>query len=400
MNKKRLDLLALASIPLVMTLGNSMLIPVLPMIEKEIDISQFQSSLIITIYSVVAIILIPIAGYLSDKLGRKKVIIPSLLITAIGGGVAACASWLMDEPYLFIMIGRFLQGIGAAGAFPVVIPTVSDMFKDEEDVSAGLGLIETANTFGKVLSPIIGASLALFIWYLPFIFVPVFSIISLILVIFLVKVPKQEDEEEQSFTLFLKQIKTVFKQSGRWLVAIFLIGGINMFILFGYLFHFSNLLEKQYQIDGVYKGFILAIPLLVLCGASYLSGRKIGDHKILMKWLVFCGNIIVGVPLLFINDDIRLIMMTSLLSISSLGIGLSLPSLDTLITEGVEKDIRGTVTSLYSSMRFLGVAAGPPIVAIIEGNIRMLYVILAILSGIAAGISLFAIKPPKKKKRK
>lgn len=394
MNKKRLDLLALASIPLVMTLGNSMLIPVLPMIEKEIDISPFQSSLIITIYSVVAIILIPIAGYLSDKMGRKKVIIPSLIITAIGGAVAAIASWLMDEPYLMIMVGRFLQGIGAAGAFPVVIPTVSDMFKDEEDVSAGLGLIETANTFGKVLSPIIGASLALFIWYLPFVFVPIFSILSLILVIFLVKVPKQENKDKQSFKLFLKQIKTVFKQSGRWLVAIFLIGGINMFILFGYLFHFSNLLEKQYQIDGVYKGFILAIPLLVLCGASYLSGKKIGDHKKLMKWLIFCGNIMIGIPLLFINDQISLIMITVLLAISSLGIGLSLPSLDTLITEGVEKDIRGTVTALYSSMRFSGVAAGPPVVALMEENIRMLYITLAVLSGIAAGIALFAVRPP------
>src|SRR5699024_2792917 len=145
MKDKKLDLLALASIPLVMTLGNSMLIPVLPILEKELAITEFQSSLIITIYSVVAIVLIPIAGYLSDEYGRKNIIIPSLIITAIGGTIAAIASWLMDEPYIFIMIGRFLQGIGAAGAFPVTIPTVSDMYESEEDVSAGLGIIETAN---------------------------------------------------------------------------------------------------------------------------------------------------------------------------------------------------------------------------------------------------------------
>ena len=86
-------------------------------------------------------------------------------------------------------------------------------------------------------------------------------------------------------------------------------------------------------------------------------------------------------------------MITVLLSISSLGIGLSLPSLDTLITEGVEKNIRGTVTSLYSSMRFLGVAAGPPIIALIDTNMSVLYLILAALSGIAGLIGLFAIKP-------
>lgn len=393
MNQKKLDLFALASIPVVMTLGNSMLIPVLPVIETELNISQLQSSLIITIYSIVAILLIPIAGYLSDRYGRKKVIIPSLILTIIGGAIAAFSSWQTKEPYLWIMIGRFVQGAGASGAFPVVIPTVSDMYKDEDDVSKGLGIIETANTFGKVLSPIIGASLALIVWYLPFIFVPIFSIISLVLVSAFVKVPNKKHETKRTLSSFFKKIKVTLRKSGRWLIAIFLIGGLNMFILFGYQFHFSNLLEEQYQISGIYKGLILAIPLLVLCLASYLSSKKIGDNKQLMKWLIFIGNVIVGIPLLFINQEIGLVLMISLLSISSLGIGISLPSLDTLITEGVEKNIRGTVTSLYSSMRFLGVAAGPPIVAIVESNMRLLYITLAILSGIAALIGLFAIKP-------
>ena len=69
---KKLAIISMASIPLVMTLGNSMLIPVLPMIEKELGITSLQVSMLITIYSVVAIICIPIAGYLSDQIGRKK----------------------------------------------------------------------------------------------------------------------------------------------------------------------------------------------------------------------------------------------------------------------------------------------------------------------------------------
>jgi MFS transporter, ACDE family, multidrug resistance protein len=59
-----LAVISLSSIPLVMTLGNSMLIPVLPTMEKKMSISAFQSSLIITIYSIFAIFCIPIAGYL------------------------------------------------------------------------------------------------------------------------------------------------------------------------------------------------------------------------------------------------------------------------------------------------------------------------------------------------
>ncbi|WP_163540020.1 MFS transporter [Gracilibacillus sp. YIM 98692] len=395
MENKKLDLLALASIPLVMTLGNSMLIPVLPIIEKEINISAFQSSLIITVYSVVAIILIPFAGILSDKIGRKKVIIPSLIIAGGGGVLSAFAAWSLDNPYMLILIGRFLQGIGASGAFPVVIPTVGDMFKDEEKVSAGLGLIETSNTFGKVLSPIIGALLAIWLWYLPFISIPFFSAIAIILVWFLVKTPKQDEEEEKpQFTEVMKKLKQVFHDNGRWLLNTFFIGCINMFVLFGFLFHLSTLLEKQYQVEGVNKGFILAVPLLFLCIASYTAGKKIGKSKVVMKWTILAGNLLAAGSLLFVNSDQSLIFITTLLSVAGIGIGVSLPCLDALITEGVKKDVRGTITSLYSSMRFLGVAAGPPVIAILMDRFNgMLYYSLAGFSVIAALLTFFAIKP-------
>lgn len=395
MKGKKLDLLALASIPLLMTLGNSMLIPILPLIEREIDISSFQSSLIITVYSVVAIILIPIAGYLSDKIGRKKVIIPSLILTGIGGAIAAVAAFIMDDPYFLILVGRFLQGIGAAGAFPVVIPTVGDMFKDEDDVSAGLGIIETSNTFGKVLSPILGAALALVVWYFPFVFIPILAVIAIALIGFLVKPPKEEqNEKEESFKKFLQLIKDVFRNNGRWLLSTFLIGCINMFILFGFLFHFSTLLEEQYNMDGVWKGFVLAVPLLFLCIASFVAGKKIGENKIVMKWVIFIGNTIVVLSLFFVKEDTTLILISVLLSVAGIGIGMSLPSLDALITQGVEKNIRGTVTSLYSSMRFLGVAAGPPVIAVmLENNGEWIYYMLAALSVIAIIFTFLAIKP-------
>src|SRR5690625_3423558 len=127
--KRRWAIISLASIPLIMTLGNSMLIPILPMLEKELDITKFQTSLIITLYSIVAIFLIPIAGYLSDQFGRKKVIIPSLIITGIGGTVAGIASWKMTDPFIMILIGRILQGVGASGAMPIVLPMVGDIFQ-------------------------------------------------------------------------------------------------------------------------------------------------------------------------------------------------------------------------------------------------------------------------------
>jgi ACDE family multidrug resistance protein len=88
-------LIALASIPLIMTLGNSMLLPILPQISQELGINAFQVSMIITIYGLVAILMIPVAGYLSDCFGRKIVILPSLLLAAIGGAVCVAAAWFL-----------------------------------------------------------------------------------------------------------------------------------------------------------------------------------------------------------------------------------------------------------------------------------------------------------------
>lgn len=128
---KKWAILSMASIPLIMTLGNSMFIPVLTEMKKQLNISSFQSSMIITVYSIVAIILIPIAGYISDHIGRKKVIIPSLIITAIGGFISGWAAWKMNDAYWMILLGRSLQGVGAAGGAPIVMPLVGDMFKNE-----------------------------------------------------------------------------------------------------------------------------------------------------------------------------------------------------------------------------------------------------------------------------
>ena len=152
--EKRWAIVALASVPLIMTLGNSMLIPILPVMEEKISISKLQSSYIITVYSIVAIICIPIAGYLSDRFGRKVIIVPALIIAGIGGLIAGIAAWKMENPFTFIIIGRILQGIGASGAMPIVFPLIGDMFNKEE-ASATLGVIETSNTVGKVLSPIL-----------------------------------------------------------------------------------------------------------------------------------------------------------------------------------------------------------------------------------------------------
>lgn len=393
--KQKWSLWALSSVPLVMTLGNSMLIPVLPKIEKQLAISGFKVSMIITVYSIFAILLIPIAGYLSDKWGRKKVIIPSLFIAGIGGVLTGWASWKLENPFLWIIIGRIIQGIGSAGAMPVVIPCVGDMFKDEKEVSCGLGLIETSNTFGKVLSPILGSALAAIIWFLPFFAIPILCAIAIILILVFVKQPKQKKKQEvKSVKKFIRSIKKTLKHNGRWLFTIFILGAIIMFILFGMLFYLSSLLENRYQIHGVLKGLILAIPLAALSLTSYLTGKKIGDQKTVMKRCIYIGFIIVSLSFVIplFSKNIYLLILN--LIICGVGIGLSLPSLDSLVTEGVKKEERGTITSLYSSLRFVGVAAGPPAFAfLMKGPDNYMMILSLILGIIGAFITIKFINP-------
>ncbi|GAB2696593.1 hypothetical protein GCM10027018_14660 [Paenibacillus thermoaerophilus] len=152
-------------------------------------------------YSIMAILFTPVAGYLSDRLGRKVVIIPSLIVAGIGGAVCGAGAFLTNNAYAVILAGRMLQGIGAAGAMPIVLPLVGDMFRSEEEVSSGLGLIETANTFGKVLSPIAGSALAAIAWFIPFWTVPALCLISVVLVIAWVKKPKPKQNEEPPLPL-------------------------------------------------------------------------------------------------------------------------------------------------------------------------------------------------------
>lgn len=393
---KRLDLMALASIPLLMTLGNSMLIPVLPLIEKELHISPFQSSMIITIYSIVAIIFIPIAGYLSDRFGRKKIIIISLIITGIGGALSAVGAWLLPSSYIWIIAGRLLQGIGASGAFPVVLPLVGDLFKNKEDTSHALGMIETSNTIGKVISPIVGAALSVLIWFLPFVFIPVLSILAILLIGIFVKVPKREEKTVDVKT-FIQHVRKTFSQNYKWLLIVFITGAIVMYILFGSLFYLSEWMEKKYHIASIKKGLWLSLPLIALSFASLITGRIIGQKSSLMKILCAGGFFIIFIASALLGFISTLRMFLIVFSLSGIGMGMLLPCLDALITENIEKAERGTLSSLYSSMRFLGVALGPPTFALMMTHSKMwMFILAAGLSFLSAILFIFFFYPKKK----
>ena len=192
-----------------------MLIPILPQMKSELNISQFQVSLIISVFSIAAAISIPLLGYLSDRFSRKAVIIPALILYGVGGFLAGAAAAWFNSAYTWILAGRVMQGIGAAGTAPIAMALTGDLFKGGEQ-SKVLGIVEASNGLGKVISPIIGSLLALLFWYAAFWAFPIFCLVSVLLTIFFIK-EKKKNEEPPSAGKYVKGLLSVFKSEGRWL---------------------------------------------------------------------------------------------------------------------------------------------------------------------------------------
>lgn len=358
-NNKGMLIIAIGSVPLMMTLGNSMLIPILPEMKSSLDLTQLQVSLTITVFSIAAAIMIPIVGYLSDRFSRKIIIVPSLILFASGALLAGLGAAFFSNSYAWILVGRILQGIGAAGGAPIAMALIGDLFRSGER-SRILGIYEASNGLGKVLSPILGSLFALIVWHSVFFVFPIFSIISVILIWIFVK-EKSNRQVPPPFKKYAKGLLSVFKHEGRWLFTAYLAGGTCLFTLFGILFYLSDVLETDYDIDGVLKGLILALPLLVMVTTSYITGSKIGSNLEKMKRLTILGLLLMMISYGLLVMFEKLIPFLLVLAISSLGTGLTLPCVNSLITGAVGKERRGFVSSLYGSVRFLGVALGPPV---------------------------------------
>jgi len=389
-SSKNLALAILCGVPLIMVLGNSMLIPILPTMKSVLHVSQFQISLMITMFSIPAGIIIPLAGFLSDRVPRKAVIAVSLLIYGLGGIIAGCAAvFLKDKAYTVILAGRIVQGIGAAGTAPIAMALSSDLFTGKSRAKA-LGLIEASNGMGKVLSPILGSLLALITWYAVFFSFPILCVPLSLAAWFLIKEPSGKKKKAKGIKEYFQSLGKIFHKKGKFLLANFLAGAVALFILFGVLFYLSNLLEEKYKIEGVLKGAVLAIPLLAMCTTSYTTGSYIKKKAGLMKFLICLGLGLVAVSTglaAFLSNTYILI---GALVFTGIGSGLVLPCLNTLITSSISIEERGMVTALYGSVRFLGVAIGPPVFGLLEKNKLLMFGSISVLA-LVTGLVIFFV---------
>ncbi|MCG0275245.1 MAG: MFS transporter [Thermosediminibacteraceae bacterium] len=389
-----IQLALLSLVPFIMVLGNSMLIPVLPAIKEAVGINQFQVGLFITAFSIPAGLVIPFAGMLSDQIGRKKVMAPALIIYGIGGIVAGLSSLFLKNPYWGILAGRIIQGVGAGGTYQLAMAIVGDTFSSEER-SKALALLEASNGLGKVVSPILGASLAMITWYFPFFAYGILAIpVGIILYFF---VQEKAEFKKQSIENYIAAVKAIFDKKAAGLLASFFAGMMALFSLFGILSLYSDILEKNFDAVGFKKGLIIACPVLVMASFSYALGILLEKRKNKgLKIFILTGLILIvsGHVIFSLVKEFWLLFLSVL--ILGTGVGFIMTPVNALVTGSCSVQRRGIITCLYGSLRFFGVAVGPPIYAFSE-RYGTLPVVLAAgsLSLIALIIAIFLLVPDK-----
>jgi len=366
---RALSLAALSTVPFVMVLGNSMLIPVLPDLKRALHLTSCEASLVITLFSVPAGLVIPLCGYLSDRYGRKKVIIPALLLYGFGGLVAGVAALLnLKGGFLWLLGGRVLQGIGAAGTAPIAMALTGDIFQGAER-SRALGVIEAANGMGKVVSPVIGAALGLLSWWTPFLAFPALNVLSAAAVWQGTQETKHR-QVETSLHTYLRALAGVFERRTGLVVSSFLTGMLVLLTLFGLLFYLSELLEARYHMSGIMKGAVLAIPVFFMALTSYITGLLVKKRFPVMRVAVIAGVVLIACSLGVLPFLTQTLFFFMAISLAGIGAGLALPCLNTIITSTTDTEKRGLVTAMYGGVRFLGVAAGPPLFSLLLASGR------------------------------
>ncbi|WP_258523648.1 MFS transporter [Priestia megaterium] len=248
--KEKLMIVSLGLLPLIMVLGNSMLIPLLPSIQKSLHLSGVQTSLILSVFSIPAALCIPAVGILSDRYGRKKLIMYSLIVMIIGSFIAASSASFSSGSFAVLMAGRVIQGIGAAGTTTLAMALTGDVFIGEKRAKV-LGLLEVYNGAGKVVAPIIGATAALVVWYAAFFVYPLAAGAALVGIVMYVREGKT-GSESVSVQEYLKRAIGIVYDKRKWLFPLFFVGGLGLFLLFGILYYLSFLIEETYHIDGFF----------------------------------------------------------------------------------------------------------------------------------------------------
>ncbi|MFC4386264.1 MFS transporter [Gracilibacillus marinus] len=372
MNTKRV-LPVLFAVMFMVMVGFGIIIPVLPFYAEELGASPTELGLLMATYSIMQFIFSPLWGGVSDRIGRKPVLLIGIAGLSLSFFMMAFASSLW-----MLFAARIIGGMLSAANMPTVTAYVADV-TSEENRSKGMGVVGAAVGLGFIFGPAIGGVFSEQDLAIPFLLAGASSILTFFLVIFVLK--ETVNLQENVSTAKTKRPSLINGVKGKS-APLFILQGFVSISLAGLEATFAYFAFAKASLGTVELGYIFMI--MGFAGAIVQGGlvgkmtKKFGEGNVIKIGII---TSIIGFGLiLFVQNFLTAAIF---LSVFGIGNGLIRPSVSSLLTKQATSGY-GQVTGLLSSFDSLGRIIGPPLGGLLYGlAIYLPYVSGMILSAFA-----------------
>jgi DHA1 family multidrug resistance protein-like MFS transporter len=367
---------------LVDVLGVGIVIPILPFYVENFGVSPLVLTLLIAVFSFFSFISAPMLGALSDKIGRRPVLIISIASTAIGWLVFAWANsiWML-------FLGRIIDGM-AAGNLPVAESYLVDIAKNEKERTKNLGLISAVFGVGFIIGPALGAALSVISITLPFFVVGFMALLNtLAAIIFLPETNLNKNKNKKVSLNPLKPIKRALEMNNLYsrFLAWFLFG----LAIAGMHAVFSLYLKDVFNFNAQISGFVFAgmgvfmiFNQTILLNKFWLKRFKEEKLEIWLFLFFALGFIFLSVPYLV---ALFLGLLVDVMARSVLRVVIS-----SKVAGMAGEDRRGEVMGIMSSILFLANIGGPVLAGLFyEVEVFLPFLMSALSLVVAFGIMKF-----------
>ncbi|WP_137283519.1 MFS transporter [Halorussus salinisoli] len=334
-------------------LGVPLVSPALPVVRDAFGLTDATASLLVAVYFLTGIVLSPFIGLLADRVGRKRVLVPSLVVFSLAGSAIALA-----PEFWIVLAVRLVQGTAAAGIFVTTVTLIGDAFEGVQR-NAVLGVNTAVLASGAAVYPLLGGALATVSWNAPFLAyllglpVAAFAWVTLEEQVIEPDVANRGTAYLRSAARLLARRAAVIPYGTAFLTEVLLFGAVITalpFLLFG-----------TYGVSPVFVGGAITATEAVSAGVAAANGRfarQLSDQR-----LIALGYACYGVGLLVAWWASSVAGLVAGVIVFGAGVGLTMPSVDALLSDVVSAEYRAGALSLRNSVTFLGRAVGPVLFA-------------------------------------
>ncbi|MFD0617795.1 MFS transporter [Paenibacillus sp. GCM10027629] len=367
-------LLLMLNLFLVFT-GIGLVIPIMPTYMNELHISGSVVGLLVAAFSVTQLVCSPIAGRLSDTLGRKKTIIAGLIVFAVSEYLFGAA----NAPTL-LFLSRMLGGVGAALIMPSVMAYTADVTSVEERAK-GMGLINAAITTGFIIGPGIGGYIADFGIRVPFYSAAVAGVVAAVLTFLILPESRSVEKrtaannEKRKKQPLIKQVLQSYREP--YFISLIIVfvcsfGLANYETIFGlFVDHKFGFTAKDIAFIITFGSIAGAVVQVTIFG--WLLNR-FGEKKVISTCLLIASIFVLLT--LAVHTYWLIIVVTFILFLS---IDILRPAIGTQMSK-VAEDQQGYIAGLNSAFTSLGNIAGPAVAGVLfDMNLNFPYISAAII---------------------